>query len=536
MIDTKYNYSFKALKTLWYLLIPMLFIGMNNFYRSFYGSEDPFILHKVYGHYLERLPEDFLELPHHFYVTAAILTAGSILVLLFNPFDALYVRTRIFGTARWAKRKDIRRIGLLRRWGREHGNGTFVCRYENRCNLLLNQPLSVLLLAPPGTGKTAGVAIPSLLMAENSMICLNVKGELFEITSRHRHTFSDVMVFNPTDRDTSRWNPLDESALPKSYDEIYVHVQNIAACIWTEPREEKHWVFAARKIFIGVALALIGKNGGTLIPGVRLAILPDEDISRQDHIADLSRVEGLESSVAGELRALRSVSENQFSGEIGTFDTGLIAFTDPRVSEATGRNEIRFDELRGRTGGKSKTLYMIVRPNDVDRLSPLIRVFFETLTKHLLSTKWDRRREHMITLMLDEFPRLGKMKEIIRMPALSRGQGVNVYLIAQDASQIETEYGKTGREEIMSTTAYKIVLSQNSHETAEMISRSIGDKTIRVKSKSSSRSKLLEGSDSLREQGARLIRAQEIGSLPMWHCLVISQFAVQTPIRGKLIR
>lgn len=539
MLDTKYNYTFKTLKTAWYLLIPGLFLAANEFYQHYYRSEEPFLLYSIYDHYFKKLPQDLFMLPYHIYLTTAVLVIGSLLLLFFNPFEKWYRETRLFGSARWASVSDVIKVGLLRAFRREHKNGTFICRYNERYNLLLDQPLSVLLLAPPGTGKTAGVAIPSLFMAKNSIICLDVKGELFEITSKHRHTFSDIMVFNPTEKETSRWNPLDKTALPEDFSEIYVHVQNVAACIWLEQKgENPHWNNAAKKIFTSVAIALIQKNGGTSIPEIRLATLPKEDISRQEHIADLSEIEGLYEPVASELRAMKSVSENQFSGEIGTFDTGLEAFTDPRVSEAVSRNEIRYDELRGTKGrnGRSKTLYLIIRPRDVDRLAPLIRIFFETLTKHLLSTKWHKQSEHMITMMLDEFPRLGKMKEIMKMPALSRGQGVNVYLIAQDASQIEAEYEKTGREEIMSTTAYKIVLSQNSYDTAEMISKTIGDKTINVKSASKNKAKLLEGSDSYREQGVRLIKPQEIESLKMWHCIVLAQFSLQTPIKGTILK
>lgn len=517
---------------------------VNRYYQGFYNSKQWFLIVDVYEHYLITAENGYGSVPIHIYISSGLLIIVSIFVIFINPFQYLYKRTRIFGSARFAEVRDIIKVGLLGRKGKEFKEGTFICDAKvglfKKKRLLLNQPLSVLLLAPPGTGKTAGVAIPTLFLAKNTIIALDVKGELFDITSKYRNKFSDVMVFDPTSWETSRWNPLDKTVMSEEWAAKQVHVQNIAATIFLEPENDKHWIMAARTIFINVALALIHKNGGTTIPEVRRATLAKEGMERNLVIASYAEYEGLPVDVEGELRKFETVAENQFAGEIGTFDTNMVAFTDLRVENALSKNEIRFDELRGVKGkgkeSRSKTLYLIIKPEDIDRLAPLVRIFFETLTKYLLSKKWNKETEHIITFLLDEFPRLGKMKEIVKMPALSRGQGANAYLIAQDASQIEVEYKKEGREEIMSTTAYKVVLSQNSKETAEFVSKTIGDKTMEIRSKSINADKISGGNQSFREQGVPLIRPQEIESMKMWNCLVLGQFSLQTPIKGQLLR
>jgi type IV secretion system protein VirD4 len=544
--------TFDLLRHAWYILLLPLFYLFNRFYQYYYQSSDRFIYWDLIRHYSNQPISNY---PVHFYISLSLLAIFCTLIFFFNPFQILYDKNRIFGSARFAKLRDIKKLGLLK------AKGTVLCKYRGK-TLFVSEPLSILCLAPPGTGKSAALAIPTLFLNPNSIIALDVKKELFDITSKHRSSFSHVMVFEPTSENTSCWNPLDKTILPSSLAERYVRVQQIASNIFvpSEGGSDPYWIDSARELFINIAMGLIHRDGGTSIPVVYEASLGDGNISRKEAISLLGDEEGLYDPVSKKLKAYFHTADQQFSGTLGTFDTGLMAFQDPRVKNAVSRCDIKFDDLRGikdksyedyldslptwrrillkllkpKKHVKPVTLYLVIKPIDVERLSPLIRVFFESLSKYLLSTTWDKKNQHMITFLLDEFPRLGKMEDIIKMPALSRGQGVNSILIAQDAGQIERVYQKSGREEIMSTTAYKIIPSQNSMESAKLISESIGDKTIKVNSSSHANTDFLKASVSKREQGQKLVTPQKIMSLKFGDCYVISQFAAETPVNGKL--
>ena len=521
------------LRFVWYLLLLPLFYAANRFYQFYFDTDDTFVYFSLLNHFFE---SGYSYHPLHFVISSAVILTGMGLIFYFNPFQKLYEQTRLHGSARLANLADIKKLGLLKT------KGTVLCKWNGK-TLYVSEPLSILLLAPPGTGKSAGVAIPTLFKNPHSIIALDVKKELFQITSRHRNTFSDVMLFEPTSDSTSCWNPLDRSVLPSEFAEIYVRVQQIAANIFikSESTSDPYWIDSARELFVNIAIALIERDGGTSIPLVYEASLGEGETSRKDAIADLGDDGGradLYEPVAKKLSAYRHTADQQFSGTLGTFDTGLMGFQDPRVKKAVSRCDIKFEDLRGieQADGSLKpvTLYLVIKPIDVERLSPLIRVFFESLSKHLLSTPWDKTREHMITFLLDEFPRLGAMEDIIKMPALSRGQGVNSILIAQDAGQIERVYKKSGREEIMSTTAYKIIPSQNSFESAKLISDSVGDMTIKSSSSSYSNTDFIKANTTRREQGQKLLTPQSIMSLKFGACYIISQFASETPIKGRL--
>jgi len=522
--------SYDLLRYVWYSLILALFYVFNRFYQFYYNSTSQFIYFDLIKHYAKK---NFSEYPPHFVISLILFALLASVIVFINPFQTLYEQNRIHGSARFAKRKDIKKLGLFK------AKGTVLCKWNSKI-LYVSDPLSILLLAPPGTGKSAGIAIPTLFLNPHSIIALDVKKELFQITSKHRHTFSHVMLFEPTSDTTSCWNPLDKSVLPDSLAEIYVRVQQIASNIFikSESTSDPYWIDSARELFINIAMALIQRDGGTSIPLVYEGTLGDGNIPRKDSVADLGETEGLYDPVAKKLSAYRHTADQQFSGTLGTFDTGLMGFQDPRVKAAVSKCDIKFKDLRGIKGPdgifKPVTLYLVIKPVDVERLSPLIRVFFESLSKYLLSTEWNKSTEHMITFLLDEFPRLGKMEDIIKMPALSRGQGVNSILIAQDAGQIERVYSKSGREEIMSTTAYKVIPSQNSFESARLISDSIGDMTIKSNSSSQSNTDFLRSNISKREQAKKLLSPQKIMSLKFGKCYIISQFAAETPINGKL--
>lgn len=77
-----------------------------------------------------------------------------------------------------------------------------------------NSPLSTLIVAPPGAGKTSAVAIPTLLSVPSSCVVLDIKGELCDLTAgyRQKHFKNKIFIFNPYGTDNSLYfNPFDKN-------------------------------------------------------------------------------------------------------------------------------------------------------------------------------------------------------------------------------------------------------------------------------------------------------------------------------------
>lgn len=113
---------------------------------------------------------------------------GIFLIGIFtNPYDYM---PKIFGGGRMAEYADIKKMGLF------DGFVIVLGRFKGKL-LKMPETLSALVVAPPGTGKTAGVVIPTILESPGlSLIVNDPKPELCYNTTGYRATIGPVFVIN----------------------------------------------------------------------------------------------------------------------------------------------------------------------------------------------------------------------------------------------------------------------------------------------------------------------------------------------------
>ena len=139
----------------------------------------------------------------------------------------------------------------------EYGQAKFQAKTEMKANGLL-QPLSAgmvfgklgapsktapyvsatfqkfphcLVVAPTRAGKGVGYVIPNTLLFNGSIVVLDVKGEIFEATSRHRLAEGDAIYrFSPFDFEhpTHRYNPLERVARVENLEQRYTELAKIS--------------------------------------------------------------------------------------------------------------------------------------------------------------------------------------------------------------------------------------------------------------------------------------------------------------------
>ena len=111
-----------------------------------------------------------------------------------------------FGTAEWADKAELRRIGLT------GGQGLIVGRQGKRL-LRLATDRHLLTLAPTRSGKGVSSIIPNLLTYPGSVFVVDVKGENAAITARRRRAMGQaVHVLDPwgiSGVKSCAFNPLD---------------------------------------------------------------------------------------------------------------------------------------------------------------------------------------------------------------------------------------------------------------------------------------------------------------------------------------
>jgi len=155
---------------------------------------------------------------------------------------------------------------------------------------------------------------------------------------------------------------------------------------------------------------------------------------------------------------------------------------------------------------------------------------------------------HRLLLLIDEFASLKRLPVIEEALAFMAGYGLKAYLIVQDLQQIHSAYGR--EEGLIGNCHLRIAYAPNKLETAEVLSRMVGQTTVVRQQVTISGLRAGGGnrgqrSESMQEIQRPLITADEVMRLPSarkdehgnvlepGHLLVFA--AGQAPIHGRQI-
>ncbi|MGN1091351.1 MAG: type IV secretory system conjugative DNA transfer family protein [Alphaproteobacteria bacterium] len=171
--------------------------------------------------------------------------------VILNPNDFML---KTFGGGRMANYTDIKKMKLF--------NGFIIVLGRFKGKLLkMPETLSALVVAPPGTGKTVGVVIPTILESEGISVIVNdPKPELCYKTSGFRATQGPVFIINWGEEDVPEkgifypsWNPLSPTCLPPPGPPRDMYIDSMVAVIVEEPKggTDPHWSKTGRNAMSG---------------------------------------------------------------------------------------------------------------------------------------------------------------------------------------------------------------------------------------------------------------------------------------------
>lgn len=566
--------------------------------------------------------------------------------LMTNPHSWM---STIHGAGRIATKSDIQKMGLFTGFivvlGRWHGK-----------LLKLPETLSVLVLAPPGTGKTVGVVMPTIFESNDISIIVNdPKPELCFKTSGYRQTIGPVFVINWGAEDEPEkgiyypsWNPLSFSCLPAFGPARDMYVDSMVNVLVEEPKggADPHWAKTGRNALTGFIHFVVGKceharandyfigkiyegklddkdrevlegyymemtdadaaealehlRNGTLdlnnyVPIGTWEMLPENWVGAEPSIAMiLDWLTEAQMQMAAEIKrkteegdqmaaladpmrdmldkaveeckkygyAHRAVVElNQLSGTpdkergsiLSTALTGIGIFKNSAVRSRTKMSDFIFKDIRGMkdpiTGEmKSIAIYLSVNQVDARALNIITGTFVELMSNFLIANPPNfklgdgtKTGPFPALFVLDEFPQMPKLGAVKDGPAVGRGQKVSYLLIGQDLGQISGQYGKDDLETIISTTAAKIILSQNNEQTAQRFEKMIGTRTVEIASSSrtegwSKQATPFSKNVSRSLQGTAVIGASQMLSMPSTQQIVLMQGFMNKPIMADAPR
>jgi type IV secretion system protein VirD4 len=346
----------------------------------------------------------------------------------------------------------------------------------------------VIVHARSGAGKTAGFAIPNAFEWPGSMVCLDVKRELFEASAGFRHAQGHkVILFDPSAEDgrTHRWSPF--HTVDRESPERFWQVAKIANQIFPEIQDsgrgsDDYWSGAAREGFITGAL-LIAETPEEPLTMARVLRLfrrggsGDWMIHKVEARRDAGRP--YSQAVADGVSAWAAVEKDRIGLSIkSAITTKLQIFASPRIAAATNATDFDLRDLRR----QRMTIYVGVAPGDIEAMAPLLRIFFDAvLNQNTTKTPYqDPKLNIPVLMLLDEFARLGKMQRVVDSLQYARGYGIRYALIMQNRAQLMATYGSQKATDVFDNAGAELVLGTGDQVLAKQIEERLGDATINV--------------------------------------------------------
>jgi len=437
-------------------------------------------------------------------IAGAIPAAGGVFYLI-RP-----INRSLHGDARFATLREVAKAGLfgelgiiLGRWGRRY--------------LVLGRQLAAIIIAPPRSGKGAGLVQPNALSWSGSLIVNDVRRECYRITAGYRRLFSKVYLFDPLSPLglTAQWNPISTYYVPDDPPLRVSALQKLANQLSPDPASgDPFWPASCRDLFLGLGLYVIETPSlpRTLGEMVR-QIMHGADDSVSDHWKQIIRERdkagnSLSSTCKRMLYDFIALSPQTQSSVRKTFTAKMQLWTNPLVDAATSGDSFNFHDLRR----KRLSIYLGVNPGDLSRLSLLMNLFFTQMLDANMNTmpEDDPTIKHELLPIMDEFAALGRMPIIENSIQLMGGYGIRLLLIAHSVPQLRAVYGPDQTKNIIACCGARVVYAPNDSEYATDISRELGTFTAENTSYSRQARSLHSGSVTRSKVARPLLNPQEV--------------------------
>lgn len=410
------------------------------------------------------------------FVEGALIAASGGLLSIATAISMSVWRSReaddatTHGSARWATPTEIAKSGLLA------PDGVVLGKSENQY-LRHDGAEHVLCFAPTRSGKGVGLVVPTLLTWPGSAIVHDIKGENWDLTAGFRARHGRVLLFDPTDPNSTAYNPLLEV---RSGDVEVRDVQNIVD-ILVDPEgsleRRNHWEKTSHALLVGTILHVLYAESDKTLSGVA-AFLSDPKRPTEATLKAMMTTPhrgeaGPHPVVASAARELLNKADNERSGVLSTAMSFLGLYRDPVVAHVTRQCDWHILDLI--EGDRPTSLYLVVPPSDISRTKPLIRLVLNQIGRRLTEDLQSKCARQRLLLMLDEFPALGRLDFFESALAFMAGYGMKAFLIAQSLNQIEKAYGPNNA--ILDNCHVRVSFATNDERTAKRVSDALGTAT-----------------------------------------------------------
>ncbi|QDQ40259.1 hypothetical protein E3226_007545 [Legionella geestiana] len=439
-----------------------------------------------------------------FLATEVITFALAFALFVFYLFERHRPQRKTLGDAHFANGYETWKAGFLTR-----ENESLIIGKKYGVPLFSNGFEHVLVFAPTGSGKTRSIGIPNLFHYPYSVVCNDVKLTMFQATSGYREQVLGHRCYcwapASDERQTHRYNPL--SLISDDRFQRITDIQRIAHILMPDNKKsDPIWQQASRKLFKTVILYLLDTPDRPTTLGEinRVVKQPSFDTWLASILEETSH---LDPEFYRNGYSYLNNHEKTRSSILETFSGYFELFDDPMVDLATSATDFDVRDLRR----EKMTIYIGFTDDDMERLSPLLTLFWQQLISAMIRKVPDVREEpYPLLCLIDEFSSLGRIERLRRSLKLLREYRVRCILMLQYIAQTYEQYTHD-EARAFTNIKTKIAFAAEDIQDAEYVSKLLGARTVRVHSGSiSNQHHGMSESKSYNYQSVPLMRPEKI--------------------------
>ena len=317
-----------------------------------------------------------------------------------------------------------------------------------------------------------------------TFFAIDIKGEL----SRNQETIAKskypTKYFSfTTDTGFSRYDPF-YLLREGDQNDLVQNAREIAQAIIPKlpDNRDPFWSMAAQHVLTAVLLYVCGDPGKenkvkqlsfnhamTMIQTKSIGKVIDEISSSDNEIAKM-HINQFEKIACPEDNKMLTGISAELSNKV------MVFATDNRIKSAFSEsdNMLRWEDL------EDYNIFMSIPEDKLGQWDGAITLMLTQLIRTLerRADKYDTspgaKKLPPVLLLLDEFPRLGKMDVIQNAVSTLRSKGVTICLIMQSLAQLDKTYGVHTRQIIMDNCPYKAILNVTDPEYQRIFSEMVG--------------------------------------------------------------
>jgi type IV secretion system protein VirD4 len=298
-------------------------------------------------------------------------------------------------------------------------------------------------IAPTGAGKGVGVIVPNLLTYPGSVIAIDIKGELTQVTARRRRAMGHkVVVLDPFGQVSDKGhpadalNPFDLFKLPNADPESDAEMLAAQFSVDHNFSTDRYWDDTGKGLTAGLIahLATTGKVDERTPNALRKMLYMDDldyTIATWLDKGDVKNPLARDEFVA----YLSAPADKTRPCIRTTACTYMKCLGSEVVSRAMDKSTF---DLNALLNGDPVTVYLVIPPEKLESHRAVLRAWVATLLTAVL--RRTRLPDLRTLFIVDEAAQLGQMPLLRTAMTLLRGYGLQCWTFWQDLGQLRQLY------------------------------------------------------------------------------------------------